>query len=87
MLCAFECNYALLMVVEMAAVAVDDQEQLHSILVPAGHGVRVRSLDFSFQLRQTLPDDESVCPLLVLFELCDLLLHLSNVLLPDVALL
>ncbi len=86
MLRAFECNYTLLMVVKMAAVAADDQEQLHSILVRIGRGVRIRSMDFSFQFGQTLPNDQGVCPLLVLFELCILLLCLSNISLPDVAL-
>jgi hypothetical protein len=84
MLCLIERPRALLMVVKVAAVPADDQEELHNILFGISLCICSGSLELALQVRRALPNDKCVWVLLILLELEYLLLGGSDILLPEV---
>ena len=83
MLRALECVGALLVVVEPAAVAPDNDQQLDHVLVTVGSCVCVGTLNLAVELRRALPQDKGIRALRVLFEERLPLLCLCDVLLPQ----
>ncbi len=74
---------ALLVVIKLAAVALDDCQQLDHILVGVGLDVCILSLDFSVKLHQALSVNKGIHALLVLGEHEDSLLGFLGLLLPQ----
>jgi hypothetical protein len=72
------------MVVEVASVPADDQEELHDVLFGISLRVCSGSLELALEVGQALPNDERIHALLVILELEYLLLGSSDVLLPEV---
>jgi hypothetical protein len=84
MLCLLESPCALLMVIEVAAVPMDDQEELHGILLLISLHVSFGSWELDLQVGQALPNDKHLHVLLVLLKLDNLLLSSVFFLLPEV---
>jgi hypothetical protein len=83
MLYTFERMGALLVVIKLAAVALDDCQQLNHVMVGISLDVCIRSLDFAVQLHQALSKNEGIGVLLVLNEQEDSLLGFLDILLPQ----
>ncbi len=71
---------ALLVVVKLAAVALNDCQQLDHVLAGVGLDVFVQSLDFAFKLSRALSMKKGIRVLLVLDEQEDSLLGFLDVL-------
>jgi hypothetical protein len=69
-----------LVVIKLAAVALDDCQQLDHVLVDVGLDVCIQSLDLAVELQQTLSKNKGICSLLVLDEQEASLLGFLNVL-------